>query len=117
MAGSGKNVNARTAIQVSAVSACVRVIAETVASLPFAVFEQDKQGSQKALDTTSPKCSLQRIVNKQKKQVRNIETGEVFSSISDAEAHYGKPKNTSISCCCRGKFKTAYGYHWEFVKE
>ena len=28
--GSGKSVNARTAIQVSAVYACVRVIAETV---------------------------------------------------------------------------------------
>ena len=50
MAGSGKNVNARTAIQVSAVYACVRVIAETVASLPFSVFEQDKAGSHKALD-------------------------------------------------------------------
>ena len=50
IAGSGKSVNARTAIQVSAVYACVRVIAETVASLPFSVFEQDKEGSQKALD-------------------------------------------------------------------
>ncbi len=50
MAGSGKSVNARTAIQVSAVYACVRVIAETVASLPFSVFEQDKAGSHKALD-------------------------------------------------------------------
>ena len=50
MAGSGKSVNARTAIQVSAVYACVRVIAETVASLPFSVYEQDKTGSQKALD-------------------------------------------------------------------
>ena len=48
--GSGKSVNARTAIQVSAVYACVRVIAETVASLPFAVFEEDKTGSKKALD-------------------------------------------------------------------
>ncbi len=48
--GSGKPVNARTAIQVSTVYACVRVIAETVASLPFAVYEQDKAGSQKAID-------------------------------------------------------------------
>lgn len=48
--GSGKPVNARTAIQVSTVYACVRVIAETVASLPFAVYEQDKAGSQKATD-------------------------------------------------------------------
>ena len=50
IAGSGKSVNARTAIQVSAVYACVRVIAETVASLPFSVFEQGKEGSHKALD-------------------------------------------------------------------
>ena len=50
LSGSGKSVNARTAIQVSAVYACVRVIAETVASLPFAVFEQDRQGTQKAPD-------------------------------------------------------------------
>ena len=50
IAGSGKNVTARSAIQVSAVYACVRVIAETVASLPFSVFEQDREGSQKALD-------------------------------------------------------------------
>ncbi len=49
IAGSGKNVTARSAIQVSAVYACVRVIAETVASLPFSVFEQDKEGNQKAL--------------------------------------------------------------------
>ncbi|MBR1812837.1 MAG: phage portal protein [Lachnospiraceae bacterium] len=47
---SGKSVNARSAIQVSTVYACIRVIAETVASPPFAVFEVDKSGSQKALD-------------------------------------------------------------------
>ena len=48
-AGSGKSVNARTAIQVSAVYACVRVIAETVASLPFSVYEQDEIASHKAV--------------------------------------------------------------------
>ena len=36
---SGKSVTARSAIQVSTVYACVRVIAETVASLPLNVFE------------------------------------------------------------------------------
>ena len=50
VSGSGKSVNARSAIQVSAVYACVRVIAETVASLPLAVYEQDEAGSHKALD-------------------------------------------------------------------
>ena len=46
----GKSVTARTAIQVSVVYACVRVIAETIASLPFGVYEQTEDGSRKATD-------------------------------------------------------------------
>lgn len=46
----GKNVSVETAMQVSAVYACVRVIAETVASLPVNVYEVTDKGSQKALD-------------------------------------------------------------------
>lgn len=48
--GAGKSVTARSAIQVSAVYACVRVIAETVASLPLHVYESTDSGSTKALD-------------------------------------------------------------------
>ena len=44
----GKSVNPKNAIQVSAVYACVRVIAETIASLPFAVYESTNTGSMKA---------------------------------------------------------------------
>ena len=44
---SGKSVTARSAIQVSTVYACVRVISETVASLPMHVFEQTEDGSRK----------------------------------------------------------------------
>ena len=47
--GAGKSVTARSAIQVSAVYACVRVIAETVASLPLHVYENTDSGSAKAL--------------------------------------------------------------------
>ena len=43
-AASGKNVNEETAIQISAVYACVRVIAETIASLPLNVYEADGKG-------------------------------------------------------------------------
>ena len=42
---SGKAVNPRNAVQVSTVYACVRVIAETVASLPFGVFEEQENKS------------------------------------------------------------------------
>ena len=47
---SGKSVTARSAIQVSTVYACVRVIAETVASLPLNVFETTDKGGVKALE-------------------------------------------------------------------
>ena len=47
--GAGKSVTAHSAIQVSTVYACVRVIAETVASLPLHVFENTETGSVKAL--------------------------------------------------------------------
>lgn len=47
---SGKSVNPKNAVQVSAVYACVRVIAETVASLPMGVYEDTGGGTQKAPD-------------------------------------------------------------------
>ena len=46
----GKSVTARSAIQTSAVYACVRVIAETVASLPFGVYEESEAGTRKAIE-------------------------------------------------------------------
>lgn len=47
---SGKNVSPRSAVQVSAVYACVRVIAETVASLPLHLYMRTDEGSVRALD-------------------------------------------------------------------
>ena len=47
---SGKNVNERTAMQVTAVYACVRVISETVASLPLQVFKHTDMGKEKAIN-------------------------------------------------------------------
>ena len=46
----GKTVNPRNAVQVSTVYACVRVIAETIASLPFGIYEETDKGSKKAVD-------------------------------------------------------------------
>ena len=50
MSGSGKSVSPSSAIQVSAVYACVRVIAETIASLPFHVYKATDEGSRKAVE-------------------------------------------------------------------
>ena len=43
-AASGKSVTEQTAIQISAVYACVRVLAETIASLPLHIYESDGKG-------------------------------------------------------------------------
>lgn len=48
--GAGKPVNATTAIQLSTVYACVRVISETVASLPLGVYEAKDDGNRKATE-------------------------------------------------------------------
>ena len=47
---SGKSVNPRNAVQVSTVYACVRVIAETIASLPLGVYEDTDGGTRKATE-------------------------------------------------------------------
>ncbi|MBP2656778.1 MAG: phage portal protein, family [Firmicutes bacterium] len=47
---SGKNVNERTALQTTAVYACVRILAETIASLPLNTFRYTASGKEKAID-------------------------------------------------------------------
>jgi HK97 family phage portal protein len=47
---SGKTVNERTAMQTTAVYACVRVLAEAIASLPLHTYRYTKSGKEKATD-------------------------------------------------------------------
>lgn len=47
---SGKVVNERTAMQTTAVYACVRVLAETLASLPLHTYKRTERGKEKALE-------------------------------------------------------------------
>lgn len=47
---SGKTVNERTAMQTTAVYACVRILAEAVASLPLSVYQTTGLGKEKAIN-------------------------------------------------------------------
>jgi len=47
---SGKTVNERTAMQTTAVYACVRILAETIASLPFHTYRYSNNGKERARD-------------------------------------------------------------------
>ena len=57
------------------------------------------------------------------KKVRCVETGEIFDSAKKASRWIELAKDIDfcnmglIKQCCRGKQKTSYGYHWEFVNE
>ena len=48
------------------------------------------------------------------KPVRNIDTGEIFESITAAADKY-ECDITTISRCAHGKQKTASGYRWELI--
>ncbi len=47
---SGKTVNERTAMQTTAVYACVRILAETIASLPLHTYKYTDKGKEKAVE-------------------------------------------------------------------
>lgn len=57
------------------------------------------------------------------KKVRCIETGAVFENAREAARWVEFVREMRychcdlIKQCCRGKQKTSYGYHWEFVNE
>ena len=47
---SGKSVNERTAMQTTAVYACVRILAETIASMPLHTYKYTERGKEKAIE-------------------------------------------------------------------
>ncbi|MBO5867261.1 MAG: hypothetical protein J6Q55_04355, partial [Clostridia bacterium] len=62
-----------------------------------------------------PACARARTIASHFKKVVNIDTNEVYDSINEASIATGANAR-SISNCCRGKRKTAGGYHWKFFK-
>lgn len=50
------------------------------------------------------------------KRVMCVETQKVFESVTKAGAWCDAP-TTNISAVCKGKRRTAKGYHWEYVED
>ena len=50
------------------------------------------------------------------KRVMCVETQEVFESVTKASEWCDAP-TTNISAVCKGKRRTAKGYHWEYVED
>lgn len=52
---------------------------------------------------------------RKKRMVRVIETGQIFLSEKDCERWLNAKGKTHINDCLRGRQKSAYGYHFEYV--
>ena len=56
--------------------------------------------------------------NPMSKKVRCIELDIIFNCVADANEYLGKKRTSNnIRVCARGEQRTAYGLHWEYVKE
>ena len=56
--------------------------------------------------------------NPNAKKVKCVETGRIFNTIKEASDWLetnSKNPSSKIVDCCKGKRKTAYGFHWEYV--
>ena len=56
----------------------------------------------------------ERVKVAQRKPILCVETGEVYHSLQYAEEMTGI-NQSNICKCCKGKVKTAGGYHWRYV--
>jgi len=79
---------------------------------------------EKQFNKIKEKIEKYRSIGRIYKNVKCIETGQIFEHAGKAaewisyirEYGYNKANSDLIKQCCRGKQKTSYGYHWEFVK-
>ena len=68
--------------------------------------------------TGCPNCAIIERTKRKSKKVKNLDTGEIFNSLTEATAkYYNNARCPTISNCCKGKVETAAGYHWEFYNE
>lgn len=56
------------------------------------------------------------IINTSKKEVLCVELNRLFNSTMEAEREL-KIHHNHISACCKGKERTAGGYHWKYARE
>lgn len=87
--------------------------------------EREKTGEamRKYYQTPGAKEKQRRVIIKSLgKQVKCLETGQVFDCIMDAMRWCGLKNSTGISSCCKGKNKSAGKHpdtgvrlHWEYV--
>jgi group I intron endonuclease len=78
-----------------------------------------KRRSDAAKRAFSDKNLLERrtstYVKKYGRKVRNLDLDITFASIEEARRYFGFTKEVGIGRCCRGRYKSAGGYRWEYI--
>ncbi len=101
---SGKTANERTAMQTTAVSACVRILAETIASLPLHTYMNTESGKEKARDhpiyyllSDSPNPEMTSFVFRETLMGHLLLWGNSYSQI----IRNGNGKNCLVADLCK----------------
>lgn len=61
-----------------------------------------------------PDCAIKEVSRKNYISVKNLDTGIVYGSLTEAAKSCNGTK-AGICACCSGDQKTAFGFHWEYV--
>lgn len=72
--------------------------------------------SQKGKKHTPETLEKMRKAHQKYQPILCVETGKIYTCLSEASRDMGKG-NSHIGEVCRGKRKTAFGYHWRFIEE
>lgn len=76
--------------------------------------EGRRRMSEARKNSEKAQASIQILNQSKAKTVRCIETGTIYASAHEAARQTGFSQS-NISAACRGAFKQAYGYHWEYI--
>lgn len=75
-----------------------------------------------ARQRTGEKLKGKKLSEEHKRKIRRskkvicLETGQVFNTIKEASEWCNTGK-ANVCSCCKGRNKTAGGYHWEYIEE
>lgn len=77
-----------------------------------AFIQNRREGKRK--NTGCPSCARVALNRRNSRKVQNMDTAEVFESVTMAAQRYGCTAGNIIQCCS-GHTKTARGYHWRYI--
>lgn len=64
--------------------------------------------------SSCPKCGHKRTNESKNRRVKNLDTNEVFKSMSEAVEKYNL-QLSNLTKCCKGQRNTCGGYRWKYI--